>query len=508
MPTELPVPRTLEGWLKQLDDIRVPIPAGHHRQVSLALSDNQRSLREIADLIEDSPALALAVLREANRRTGALGEPAESLEQALTRLGLKRAEELLQRLPAVDERQIPQSLRQMQLIGQHASQQASGLFGARLARLWQEIHWGSLLFLSPLWPLLVAHPTLFATWERRVLGQHEPASKVERDLLGVPAVRLCQALAEHWRLPAWIVQGYRLLGNDRRLLVRALHIARDNTHPLHQQQLLDADPPLRRWLTQPSNTVLLANGLALSAHDAWDSPHSLRWQRWAGLYLQMPLDELQQAIHQQAATSARLHRCDADLWHPVQALIWPWQARRLQQAPAQAAPPKAEQLAEWRKRCGELLAEPSGFANLQQLLVAASAALKACGMRRGMLLLVDRSHQRLSVQQTFGLPKDAAQLNLAPANSQVLQRLVSAPGQLRLNPQNRAQYAALIPDGLKALFPGEHLLLRSIAHKGKVTLLLALDQDGLPFADVSLQAFGKTVQCIERALASFARRGH
>ena len=108
----------------------------------------------------------------------------------------------------------------------------------------------------------------------------------------------------------------------------------------------------------------------------------------------------------------------------------------------------------------------------------------------------------------MGLPKDAAQLNLAPANSQVLQRLVSAPGQLRLNPQNRAQYAALIPDGLKALFPGEHLLLRSIAHKGKVTLLLALDQDGLPFADVSLQAFGKTVQCIERALASFARRGH
>ncbi|WP_282338694.1 HDOD domain-containing protein [Pseudomonas sp. PS02288] len=508
MPTELPVPRTLEGWLKQLDDIRLPIPAGHHRQVSLALSDNQRSLREIADLIEDSPALALAVLREANRRTGALGEPAESLEQALTRLGLKRAEELLQRLPAVDERQIPQSLRQMQLIGQHASQQASGLFGARLARLWQEIHWGSLLFLSPLWPLLVAHPTLFATWERRVLGQHEPASKVERDLLGVPAVRLCQALAEHWRLPAWIVQGYRLLGNDRRLLVKALHIARENAHPLHQQQLLDADPPLRRWLTQPSNTVLLANGLALSAHDAWDSPHSLRWQRWAGLYLQIPLDELQQAIHQQAAASARLHRCDADLWHPARALIWPWQARRLQQAPAQAAAPKAEQLAEWRRQCGYLLAEPSGFANLQQLLATAGVALKACGMRRGMLLLVDRSHQRLTVQQTFGLPRDAGQLNLAPANSQVLQRLVSAPGQLRLNPQNSAQYAALIPGGLKTLFSGEHLLLCSIAYNGKVALLLALDQDGLPFADVTLQAFGKTVQCIERALASFARRGH
>jgi len=162
---------------------------------------------------------------------------------------------------------------------------------------------------------------------------------------------------------------------------------------------------------------------------------------------------------------------------------------------------------EWRKQCGELLAEPSRFANVPQLLITASAALNACGMRRGMLLLADRSHQRLLVQQTFGLPKDAAQLNLAPAHSQVLQRLLAAPGQLHLSPQNRAHYSALIPGSLKALFPGEHLLLRSIAHNGKVALLLALDQGGLPFADVTLQAFGKTVQCIERALASFARRG-
>ncbi|EGH35863.1 hypothetical protein PSYJA_45201, partial [Pseudomonas syringae pv. japonica str. M301072] len=37
--------------------------------------------------------------------------------------------------------------RQLILVSQHATQQANGLFASRLARLWQDIHMGSLLFL-------------------------------------------------------------------------------------------------------------------------------------------------------------------------------------------------------------------------------------------------------------------------------------------------------------------------------------------------------------------------
>jgi len=38
-------------------------------------------------------------------------------------------------------------------------------------------------------------------------------------------------------------------------------------------------------------------------------------------------------------------------------------------------------------------------------------------------------------------------------------------------------------------------------------LLVIADQNDLPFSEVGLQAFGKTVQCIERALATFGKRG-
>lgn len=501
MVASTPLPRTLDAWLKQLDGQVLPIAADHHQQVRRALGDSRRSLREIADLMQDSPALVLSVLREANSKGSSLGEAAESLETALTRLGLKRAEELLARLPARALADIPPSLRQIQLISQHAAYQANGLFAARLARLWQEIHWGSLLFLSPVWALLAAHPHLFDAWEQRVLIDGEPAVKVERDMLGVPLFDLCLALAERWRLPAWILQGYRLLIDDRRLLGKALHIARRHDDPLHQQQKLDADPALQRWLTQPANSILLANVIAVSAHSAWSGSHTRRWQRLNSLYLQLPLAELQQQIHQNAAHSAR-QLDTAGLWHPAEALLWPWNARHFQ--PRKTAP--APQVSDWRQLCTQLLAQPSAFSNVQQLTACARQAVQATGLSRVVMLLADRTHTRLQLQQHAGVAASASGLTLDPAQSQVLRRLLQKPAQLRLTPANIAQFSALLPGDLKALLPSEHLLIRSLASNERVVMLLFADQGGQPIDDTIVQAFTKTTQCIERALDTFSKR--
>lgn len=506
MSTPKPLPRTLDAWSQHLARLPLPIEQQQHLRLRRVLGDSRRTWREIAEAIESSPSFALQVLREANQSGNSLSEPAESVETALSRLGLTRCEALLNQAPALPESEIPQAFRQILLISQHASQQARGLFGARLARLWNELHGCSLLFLAPLWPLLCAHPHLFEAWEQRVLLKGERPQIVEKELLGVSLIQLCVKLAERWRLPEWIVRGYRLLERDRRQLVKALHIARDNEHPLHQQQLLDADIPLRHWLTQPSNCVLLANGLAVSAHHAWDTPHTLRWQLLTGLYLQVPLSELQQEVHQHAVSSARLIHDNA-LWHPAQALIWPWDAHRLKPAVNVAPPPKRDDLAAWRQQCARLLAEPSSFTNVPQLTACARDALQACGLKRVLLLLADRQHSRLQTQQQVGLDSSAASLSLDPAQSQVLRRLLSEPGQLRLTPSNVAKFSALLPGHLKALFPSEHLLLRSLASNGRVVMLVVADQGGQPLNDVCLQAFTKTIQCIERALSSFARRG-
>lgn len=501
-----PLPRTLDAWLQHIETLRLPLAQGQHAALRRTLNDSRRSWREIAEHVERCPTFALQVVREANQSGSTLSTPADSLEVALTRLGLKRCDSLLDQTPCVPEQDIPQALRQILLISQHASEQARGLFGSRLARLWNELHGCSLLFLAPIWPLLYAHPQLFQAWEQRVQRSGERVDRVEQELLGVRLTTLCLKLAERWRLPEWIVQGYHLFERDRPLLIKALHIARDNEQPLHQQQMLDADLTLRRWLTQPGNCVLLANGLALSAHHAWNSPHCLRWQRVTGLYLQLPLHQLQQEIHQHAVSSARLS-AEPDLWHPAEALLWPWETRRLAAQNSQAPIPRADALAVWRQHCTRLLAEPSAFANVPQLTACARDALQACGMQRVLLLLSDRQHSRLQAQQQVGLPPEATGLRLDPAHSQVLRQLLAKPALLRLTPANIAQFSALLPGDLKALFAGEHLILRSVASNGRVVMLLVADQGGQPLNDLCQQAFVKTVQCIERALSSFARRG-
>ncbi|MBT2339627.1 MULTISPECIES: HDOD domain-containing protein [Pseudomonas] len=507
--THVPTPRptTLDGWVKLLEGVHLPVPQASHDLVCKAIADSRRSLRDIAELMQDSPALALSVIREANHNPhGSLSEPAENLEVALNRLGLKRTEELLARLPSLPEHEIPLALRQLQLISQHATQQANGFFASRLARLWQDIHWGSLLFLSPLWPLALTHPRLLGEWELRVIHKGQSAREVERELFGVGLLEICLAVAETWRLPIWIAQGYRLLLNERRELVKVLRIARDSEHPLRQQNRLDDDPTLRRWLNQPANTVLLANGLALAAHEAWDTPRSARWQYLTSLYLQMSMDDVQQQLHQQAANSAR-HHTMPDLWHPAVALIWPRNSRRVHPGLLPAAPPSAQDLSQWRKQCSALLVEPSPFLNAMHLTNSARDALVSSGMRRVMILMADRSQTSVRVHQTAGLPKEAAAMSFSISQSKVLQRLLAQQAQVRLNPDNNAQFSALLPPGLRALFKGEHLLLRSLTCNGRVIMLVAVDQGGGPFSDVTVQAFGKTVQCIERALHTFTNRG-
>lgn len=492
-----------EDWLARLDKPRLPALPHVQNQVLKMLGDGNRSLREIADRLQNSPGMALYLMIEANRSgSSSLHSPAETMEQALTRLGAQRSIELLRRLPTLGQAEMPVAMAQLQLISLHAMQQADGLFTPHLARLWQEIHWSSLLFMSPLWALAWLEPERMQQWIRRVLEKAEPARQVEAELFGQPLLGLCQQLSEHWCLPAWISQGYHLLGTQHRLLVKSLHIARDYRSPLQQRQKLDADPPLQRWLTQPGNTVLLSNALAIVAHHGWYSGHMLRWQQLAGLYLQAELPDLQALSHQQAVTSARLHAVPG-LWHPAQALLWP--------APVSNKPlanhlPSAQELQAWRSACQQLLSSPSPFSNMAQLLAATGQALNAAGFPRTLVLFSDRPRGRLLAQHYSSLANQAKSLQLLPALNPILKQLLAKPMQLHIQQDNSARFYPLLPEELQKLFDSRHLLLRSIGAPERIALVLVVDQNKQPINDLSVQIFNKTCQCLEKALQHFNHR--
>ncbi len=104
MSKQLLHPERLKAWLTQLEDLPLPVPLEQRDDIRRALNDSRRSIRDIAELLQDAPTLAFAILREANRAQSARDNPAESLEVALNRLGLSRVTQLLDSLPAMPRR--------------------------------------------------------------------------------------------------------------------------------------------------------------------------------------------------------------------------------------------------------------------------------------------------------------------------------------------------------------------------------------------------------------------
>ena len=505
MATSSPLPQTTREWIQKLDTVRLPVLEHEARQARSAFVDPDRSLREIGQLIQATPVLALAIVREANRNTGSM-ERAESLEAALTRIGLDRAQELLKRIPVTKLTEENRPFFQMLLISRHATQQARGLFANRLARLWQEVHWNSLLFLAPIWAIVGAYPELLDRWEERLLTQ--PSSRQDEvKTLGLPLLNLCLSLAQHWQLPSWIIHGYTLLNNDLRLLVKATHIAQDQEQPSEQQRQLGEDPELRRWLSTPENTPLLVNALAMTAHQGWGTQQALRWQQLSALYTQQPLAALQQQAHQYAVTSAH-NDALAGLWHPAQALIWPWntlatRSKKLAEPLTRHAPEDTTK--NWRTLCLELLKTPSPFGNPLQLLATARDAFLAGGAQRALLLQFDPQRQLLISRQTYGLGSEANYLQVDPAHSQLLKHLLESPRQVLLNGEATARLFHLLPGAIKSSFTeSPHLLIRSLATQGRVTTLAVLDQNGFPLDEKTLQCIAKTIPCVERALDQYA----
>ncbi|HAC69139.1 MAG TPA: metal-dependent hydrolase, partial [Pseudomonas sp.] len=154
-------PNTVEDWVKHLEGVRLPVATATAERLRRSLADGRLALHEIAERLCESPPLALALLREANRGHASLGDPAASLEAVLGRVGLGPAEYLIARQPTLSEERLPRPLRQLCLVSQHAMTLGMGLFGVPLARLWPDIRLAALLFLAPLWPLVTRYPELF-----------------------------------------------------------------------------------------------------------------------------------------------------------------------------------------------------------------------------------------------------------------------------------------------------------------------------------------------------------
>lgn len=504
-------PRTLDEWLFILDRTALPVHTGQKERVQRVMNSPVSSLGEISRAISEAPSIALILFREANRTRGSLTEPAHSLDAVLKRLGMTRCTHMLAALIDESKLPIPPELRQVWLLGQHANRHANALFSHKMARLWQEIHWSSLLFFAPLWPLLARHPQLLKVWEQRVLGNRESARKVEKELLGVPLLKLCKALAERWALPQWIIDGYAML-EQKRLLGRTLYMSRLLRQPLQLQQQLDQQRDINQWLGQPANSIVLASGLAMASHNGWQSKDCLRWQRLISLYLRQPLADIQYKIHLTSVEHAR-YLGPTQLWHPAQSLIWPSASQRflpsqptaLQQAnePSQAQPnsPTANfNQPAWREHAKQLVASPSQFRNTLQLLNHYAHLFQFGSLTRVLVLSISKPSGKLipvcQLGYDFSLQKPLPDLVSNPVFRHVLRHRQA----LHINEHNYSKIADHLNRSFLEALGSSQLLMGCIQHREQPVLLVLADAHGHPLHEESIKAFAASNRFLEQAL--------
>ncbi|MCL5041445.1 MAG: hypothetical protein M1440_03065 [Gammaproteobacteria bacterium] len=513
-----------------LSAIQLPIDQQQRDRLIKRLDDNMLSFTELSNSILQVPVAALTICRAAGEAVRRRDGDVLNLEQACNLLGTQRIGQLLRALPVQPLAEQPLGFRQMLSISEHALTQARGLFGQRMARLWQELALACLLFMSPSWVLVYQRPELFREWENWHLGISAGKGRAPAQLLGSEQLlELSQQLVEDWNLPLWIRQGYRSLIDSRRLMVKALHIARDSEHPRDQQMALDADTRLLRWLTRPDNSLLMANGIAVGAHHDWSAQHTLRWQQFIALYLGCSLTEAQSATHEHAVTSAQNQATQADLWLPAQALLWPPGARRqpttlVPPAPKTArrsnatmkagstatrptTPPPAD-AATWRRQCVLLKQTPSPFKNLPSLLDCSLLALsQGLGIPASWIALYNGRNQQLVVAAAQHDDSDLRRLGkeLGDARQESWDWLRSNPC-LNLDAQAQQQLSNRLPASLKTLLANQPGHLLPLLSNGRLIGMLLVHSGTTLLSGKRQQALLKTAECLSQALVTFSSR--
>ncbi|UAW99120.1 hypothetical protein KEM63_03855 [Halopseudomonas nanhaiensis] len=507
------------GTLRQsLSKIVLPAEKNQLERLIGLLESDLLSITEFTREIMQAPVVALQICRAAGESARSRDIDILTLEQACGLLGTQRLALVLKSIPTIEQDELPLAYRQLLSISEHAQMQAHGLFAHRMARLWHEMSLACLLFLAPCWAMIYTRPDMFEQWDARHLFPDAFRSKADAVFLDSSDVlALAQQIAEDWWLPPWILQGYRSLGTSRKTIVKALHIARDTDHPHEQQLKLDADKQLYRWLTQPANSLLMTNGIALASHHDWEARHTRRWQQLIALYLGAALPAVQRDTHENAVASAHRQSSKAGLWHPAEALLWP-RATRCNTRASHATPPNDSSTrgqradpAAWRRHCADLLNRPSRFATLADLMsTALNAIIEGLGVSECWIALYNGRQQQLVISVSAGYSGDDRPTGtaLGPCRGNAWGDWLASSTRHDMDRQAQTRLASLLPAPLKTISSDRSYHLLPLMLNGALLGLVYTSNgpDQPLLDDKRAAALIKTVDCLLRALEAFKTR--
>lgn len=372
---------------------------------------------QIEDILRRDPALALAVLGEANRQARRFRrEDITTFDTAIGLLGRERLKQIVRTLPEL----CTSLLDPLPKVGYltalaralEAAQQAEDWALARREPVAEQHFHAALLASTPELALWLTAPELAA--QAYLLSQSD-GLRIDQALSRVldedwPSV--CARLVEPWGLPAWLTEVWS-----------PTESVSAQAHGIRLARAL-AECVAHGWHTEASRAMrpAIADHLALDEAVAWT-----RCQRTA--------------IHGATGLFAAGMQPSARTLAAADGSPWPFDAPLAPQVPARPSP---------LDTLRETLSGLSGSnAILQQLLKHLRAEL---GLQRLVLLMLDASHAQLEARFAVGLPaQDPLRgLSVPLSKGELFSALLNKHQPLWLHAANRAAFLPRLPEEARA----------------------------------------------------------
>ncbi|MGQ9830659.1 MAG: HDOD domain-containing protein [Thermochromatium sp.] len=465
-------------WLEQVIatarlDI-LPVQSPTRRELARVLADERASLGHIALVVMSDPGLALRVLQRANTvEHRHFRCEIVVLEDAIHMLGLRTLDELARQAPLAEE----------VLDGRRLERYRNGcgraLLAALLARDWAEFDRDRVPAEIALAALLnnLGELYLLARGEARInrylglIEQHLAVLPHEAEYvtLSLSLESLGYALACAWNLPEMVRESMR---------------GRNARHPR----------PLY---------VMLATQIARHAFAGWHHPGQGNDLELVCRLLECDLPTLLSRLEY---VLERFNKCA--LWYGLGPLESPRHADPTWLDQAYTAPfclaPRADEL----ERARAVLASDRVLDREALILEWLEGLHRGLGLNRVVYAAFDPHQRTLTAEQLVGTDFEPGfnRFSLSLDRGGLFEQLMTAPGALWLNANNRAELAEQVPPDVKNLTRVEEFMARSVWVKGRPVGLVYADRRS---ADCALDArayrgFLNLSALAERALGRLA----
>jgi len=468
-----------------LKSLQLPVDAEIKTAALQKLKTRTANAANVAAIVKQDPALALLLMRNANKSLNRSDNETTSLSHTISLLGFPFVASLLSGSEECDKKSFTElvNYRQQLSISLHAGFQVQAW--AEQNPHWPEgeLFWATVFQRSVYWALWYVAPAQMVELQQlRQRCQGAQHCDLEQLVFGCKLGELSRLLSRSWHLPRMSQLSWQPShGGTGRQWLQLSQI-----DPEQAKQTLEQQPALQRISAGAPFAVALANRLADNADWYWYSRQTLRLQKILAVAMHSPLDRAIQLSHCQALVASRNYRRSISPGVQLLGLFNNLGPRQLPTKATYSGPNRgtSPQMALAPKALTEAIARlqqrPETFADQTQLFEFALQSLaEGTDFSRVTISLLNRPAKLLRSRFSFGCEQTPALRNFRHSlqRGDLFNKLLQKPLSVQLTDANRAKIQPLLPVAFTDAHAANTFLMMSV-FSGKQPMAVVYADNG------------------------------